>query len=108
MAFLVCGDLFDDAIVAGVRDLGPDCVLFPFARSFSDGSFDQQRWEREEQAAYVGRATMLGCTTLMVNGLDDPTTCEYPSFGGAMVVSRQGDVTATWPLGRPGTLYADV
>ncbi len=51
VAFLICGDLCDDGIVTRTRELAPDCVLAPASRNFADGSSDQQRWDREEEAA---------------------------------------------------------
>jgi N-carbamoylputrescine amidase len=108
VSVLLCGDLFDDEIVSRVRQTEPDYLLFPFARNFSDGSFDQERWDREEEAGYVERAAAVGCTTLMVNMLYDPEQLEYPSFGGALAVSAAGDVLARWPLGKQGILYAQV
>jgi len=108
LAFAICGDLFDDSIVAQVRAVSPDYLLWPIARSFSDGSFDQGRWDREEEPEYVARAALTGCTTLLVNLLEDPSLAHYPSVGGAIVVSATGDIVARWPLGQPGILYATV
>lgn len=105
---LICGDLFDDEIAARAKQLHPDYLLFPFARNFSNGSFDQQRWDEEEEAEYAARARKVGCTTLMANALNDPSLTDYPSFGGAMVVSADGKVLARRPLGEPGLLVADV
>ena len=108
LSILICGDLFDDAIVARVRALAPDLLLFPFARNFSDGSFDQATWDREEEPAYAARAAAAGCTTLMTNLLEDPALTPYPSFGGAMVVAPTGRVLSRWPLGEPGILLASL
>lgn len=108
LVFLVCGDLFDDAISEQARRLAPDYVLCPLARNFADASFDQERWDREEESHYAARAALLGCTTLMVNQLDAPSRVEYPSFGGAMVVQATGEIVARWPLGKPGILYAEL
>jgi N-carbamoylputrescine amidase len=108
LAFLICGDLFDDAIVARMREIAPSYVLFPFARCFSDGSFDQSAWDREEEPEYVARAALLGCATLMVNELGDPRLHDCPAFGGAWAVSAKGEVLARWPLGEPGVLLAEV
>jgi len=91
-----------------LHKLAPDYVLFPFSCDFSDGSFDQERWDREEEPAYAARAASLGCTILMVNGLEDPGVFEYPSYGGATVVSAAGEILARWPLGRTGILYVEV
>lgn len=108
VSVLLCGDLFNDEIVCRVRKLRPNYLLVPFARNFSDGSFDQERWDREEEAEYAKRAAAVGCTTLMVNMLYDPEQLDYPSFGGAWVVSGQGRVLARWPLGKQGILYVQV
>jgi len=105
IAFLICGDLFDDAIVARLRQAGPDLLLFPFCRNFADGRIDRERWDREEESAYAARVALAGRTAFMVNLLEDPSLTEWPSFGGAMVVGAAGDVLARFPLGRPGILY---
>ena len=104
--FALCGDLFDVEIVARIKQNCPDYVLWLVARNFSDGSFCQQRWDRQEQSAYVAAAASTGTTALMVNRLVDPTSSAYPSFGGALVTSRAGQVTARLPLASPGILYA--
>ena len=106
--FAVCGDLFDVEIAARIKQKCLDYVLWPVARNFSDGSFCQERWDREEESEYVAAAASTGTTTLMVNRLVEPTSSEYPSFGGALVTSRIGEVTARLPLARPGILYVEV
>jgi N-carbamoylputrescine amidase len=108
VGFLICGDLFDDGIVAELCALHPDYVLFPFARCFDSGAFDQDRWDTEEQAEYIRRASRLHCTVLMVNQLEDPSAFPHACFGGALIVSPTGDVVTRWPLGRDGILYADL
>ena len=105
---LICGDLFDDEIVARARHLHPDYLLLPFARNFDDGGFDQKRWDEEEQGTYAERVRKIGCTTLMTNASVDRSLAPYASFGGAMVVSAEGEVLSRRPLGEPGILLADV
>jgi len=106
-AFLICGDLFDDELVQRMRDLQPHRLLFPFARCFDDGSYDQERWDREEKPEYVQRVTLAGTTTLMANTLAG-RELDRGSFGGAMVVSKDGAVVDSLPLGRVGTLLVDL
>jgi len=106
--FALCGDLFDVEIAARIKQSCPDYVLWLVARNFSDGSFCQERWDREEECEYVAVAASTGATTLMVNRLVDPASSAYPSFGGAFVTSRSGEVTACLPLARPGVFYVDV
>jgi len=107
--FLICGDLFDDAIVQRARDLRPDWLLFPFARCFSDGSHNQERWDREEAPQYAQRVRRVGCTAFMTSYLSGEGLHENGlSFGGAMVVSGDGTIVETFPLGRMGMLVVDV
>jgi len=108
IAILICGDLFDAGVLDKVRAERPDLVLVPMSRNFADGTFDQRRWDREEEPQYAARAALTGATTLIVNALEDPTCLDFPSFGGAMAVAPDGRITARWPLGGPGILMADV
>lgn len=107
-AFLICGDLFDNELVQCLRSLVPDWLLFPFARAFDDESYGQERWEREEKPAYVQQVKRTGVTTLMTNYLGDKTLGTDHSFGGAMVVSGDGKVIASFPLGKAGMLLVDL
>jgi predicted amidohydrolase len=106
IAMLLCGDLFDDAVLEETRRLEPDLVLVPFARSFDRGGHDASRWESEEREAYLARAAGLGARTLLVNDLEAEDSCECPTFGGALVVDPAGRLEAVLPIGRPGVLTA--
>lgn len=108
LAFLICGDLFDDKLVQRAHSLAPDWLLFPFARAFDDDSHSQERWEQEEVPEYVQRVKMLGVTTLMTNYLGDRALRDDNSFGGAMVVSGEGNVIASFPLGKEGMLLCTI
>ncbi|OGG43928.1 MAG: hypothetical protein A3F84_18900 [Candidatus Handelsmanbacteria bacterium RIFCSPLOWO2_12_FULL_64_10] len=108
LGFLLCGDLFDDGIVSRFVDLRADWLLFPFARCFSDGTADQVRWDTEELPEYVERIRMVRTPALMVNYLADSSLQDDNSFGGAFLVSAQGEVVARYPLGVEGTLMVDL
>ncbi|MBN1873298.1 MAG: carbon-nitrogen hydrolase family protein [Anaerolineae bacterium] len=105
-AFLICGDLFDDEIIERARDLQPDWILFPFARCFADGSYDQGRWDREEQAEYLRHVRLIGVTTLMTNYLAERDLLGG-AFGGAMIVAGYGTIQASLSLGRRGVLIVE-
>ncbi|MDF1514423.1 MAG: carbon-nitrogen hydrolase family protein [Anaerolineae bacterium] len=107
LGFLICGDLFDDEIISEFKKLHADWLLFPFARSFNDGSFDQDRWDTEELPVYADRVKRSNTTALMVNLLADPELHDGNSFGGAWVISSQGEVIASYPLGKSGILWVD-
>ena len=104
VGFLICGDLFDDALVPRFRALRPDLLLFPFARCFSDGSADQARWDTEEMPEYVRQVVSVGVPALMTNYIGAPDIEECLSFGGAFAVSADGEVVASLPLGVEGAL----
>jgi len=104
VGFLICGDLFDDALVPRFRALRPDSLLFPFARCFSDGLADQARWDTEEMPEYVRQVVSVGVPALMTNYIGAPDIEECLSFGGAFAVSADGEVVASLPLGVEGAL----
>lgn len=106
LSIILCGDLFDDDVIGQVREMQPDWLLFPFARCFDDGSYDRARWQGRELPLYLERIRKAGCGTLMVNYLSAKDEDGY--FGGAAVVSAQGEVIAHLPIGHTGTLLVDV
>jgi predicted amidohydrolase len=106
IAFLICGDLFDDGIVAQARQTRADWLLFPFARCFPERTIDQARWDRDEMPAYCERVAMTGCTTLMANYLSGPEL--DACFGGAAVVGHDGALIVQYPLGVSGMLIVDL
>jgi predicted amidohydrolase len=107
LAFLLCGDLFDDGIIERVRQLHPDWLLLPFARNFDDYTIDQPRWDREEMPNYARRVHLAGVPALMVNYLAVPEL-EDGSFGGAWYVNAAGEILASLPLGEAGLLNVDL
>ena len=108
LGFLLCGDLFDDSIVSRFQDLRADWLLFPFARCFSDRTSNQSRWDTEELPQYAERIMMIQTPALMVNYLADSSLLDDDSFGGAFVISAEGKVLASHPLGTEGTLIIDL
>lgn len=106
VAFLICGDLFDDNLLRQVRELRPDWLLYPFARCFDSEVADRKQWYREEQYVYAERVGTVGVATLMTNILtEDSSSGCY--FGGSMVVSARGVVVDYFPIGQVGTLFFD-
>lgn len=104
-AFLLCGDLFQEELVQRVRQLAPDWLLYPLARSFDDHSWSQERWDREAEPEYCAQVRKIGVTTLLVNYLDRGLPDDH-CFGGAAVIAGDGTVLARRPLGREGLLLA--
>jgi len=107
-AFLICGDLFDDYLTEQVKSLKVDWLLYPFARCFDDGSHDQERWDEEEKSEYVESALKTGASCIMVNYLSSQDLGDGNSFGGAMVVGKDGRILEEVPLGKAGLFTAPV
>jgi hypothetical protein len=89
-------------------ELDADWLLFPFARCFSDGAVDQNRWDTQELPEYVQRVKMAQTPALMVNYLADNRLHDDNSFGGAFLVSAKGEVLASHPLGKEGMLIVEL
>ena len=106
-AFLLCGDLFDYKLTIRMRDLNPDWLLFPMARSFESGENLQKRWETQELPEYIKSIRRIRCTTLMTNYYS-PDSTYWQCCGGAMVASGKGRVICSFPLERTGILIADL
>jgi predicted amidohydrolase len=104
--FLLCGDLFNDCVVRRARELRPDLVLVPFARSSPEPEFDPEWWRVEEAPAYSAQAGRLGCRVLLVNALDGGKP--HPFFGGALAVDESGHILAALDPGAPGLLLVDL
>ncbi len=107
IAFLVCGDLFDEDVVRRVRLLEADLLLFPFARCFGSEVNAPEEWERVEKNAYAARAAAANTSTLMVNYVGTPEINDT-SFGGALAVGPDGQILASLPVGSPGMLLVDL
>ena len=81
-------------------------LLVPTARSFDGQSPDGQRWETEERQVYLDAVKQAGVFTVIVNAMETGT--EEPSFGGALVISAQGELLAESPHGSDEILIYDL
>ena len=97
-AFLLCGDLFDDSVVAPVRARRPDLLLYPFARGIS-GEQAQQDWTERELPDYLDMWSVTAGTTLAANCVDSES-----GYHGGAYIARDGDILGLLPLGQPGLL----
>ncbi|MBU1355832.1 MAG: carbon-nitrogen hydrolase family protein [Candidatus Edwardsbacteria bacterium] len=106
-AFLICGDLFVDAICSRLSAVNPQILFLPMSRSFANGSADQERWNTEELPEYSKRVAAIKVPTLMVNYIGCREQGDT-SFGGAVVFSADGQIKDQLPLGKPGMIYFDL
>ena len=106
VVFLICGDLYDEALRRQARDMRPDWVLHPHARSFDDRSRDQEKWEREDLPDYQRLVRTIGAPVLATSYLCvEAFSEEANTYGGAMVFDRDGRLVTAHPLDRIGILY---
>jgi len=102
ICFLICGDLFDDRLVRLVNEQDADIILYPFARGFDDRSYDTDRWLKQETPEYAEQIGKAGALTLGTNYINE----EY--FGGAFVISKDGQLLGSYDLGIEGIFYFDI
>ncbi len=95
VVFLICGDLWDEALRRRGRDMRPDWVLHLFGCSFADHSRDQAKWEREDLPDYQRLVLTIGAPVLATSYLCvDAFSEEADTYGGAMVFDRMGKLVA--------------
>jgi len=104
LAFAICGDMFDDSVVAKIQRAKPDYLIIPLSRSFSNYSRDW--WEKEEKWVYTQQVAQMGITSFLMNSFE--TEGKWPSFGGSMVVSSEGQIIAETPTGEPSFLVGEI
>lgn len=104
LGMLICGDLFDEEVVARLGR--PRLLIVPMARSFDGRSPDRERWEQEERQVYLEAVRQAGCLTFLVNLLED--TADDAAFGGALVVNERGELLAESPHGSDEVLVYDL
>jgi hypothetical protein len=102
---LICGDMFDNALVDRARQLAPDCVFVPAARSFDHGTVDTPRWEQEEKPACIRQAGRLRTRVFIANSLC--LAGRDRSFGRALAIAAEGSLGGSLPIGRPGILTVE-
>lgn len=105
LAVLICGDLFDEDAMAQL-DNSIDLLLVPMARSFDQRSPDVERWLCEERQVYLDGVKAVSITTAIVNALEIAE--EDASFGGALIVDRDGRLLAESPHGTDEALIYDL
>ncbi len=103
VAFAICGDMFDDMVVSMIQDEKPDYLIVPLSRSYGD--FSNEWWDNEEKHAYAQQVAKIGITSFLINSFE--SGFRWPSFGGSMVVSKDGKIIAETEPGAPSFLELD-
>lgn len=104
IGFAICGDMFDDTVVVMIQSAKPDYLIVPLSRSSTN--YSQDWWEREEKWAYVQQVAKIGITSFLINSFE--SEAKWPSFGGSLVVSSDGQIIAETQTGQPSFLISEL
>jgi N-carbamoylputrescine amidase len=108
VAFMICGDLWEDEWRGRMREVQPDWVLYLYARCFPGHGRDPLKWEQDELPEYQRRVAEIGVPVLATSYVcTEAFSEEADAFGGAMVLDREGKILKSLPLDRIGILYFD-
>lgn len=103
IGFAICGDIFDDTVVAMIQKAKPDYLIVPLSRSSDD--YSQDWWEKEEKWAYIQQIAEIGITSFLINSFE--SEAKWPSFGGSLVVSSDGEIIAETETRKPSFLFCE-
>ena len=110
VAFLLCGDLFDEKLVKQVKEMKIDYLFLPLARSI-EITFENifAKWKKEMTEGYIPQIKKLRTTTFLVNYYS-PKLIENNILpvGGAAAVSSKGEVLSSFPILQNGLLFIDL
>ena len=96
--------MFDDAVVAMIQSAKPDYLIVPLSRSAKD--YSPNWWEQGEKWDYVRQVAKIGVTSFLINSFE--TEAKWPSFGGALVVSSEGQIIGETRTGQASMLICEV
>ena len=107
--FLICGDMFDDEIIKGLRDSNPDWLLYLVAISFPENIKQsiKEEWHNIESYEYMKQIKKTKTPTLMVNYFEQKSHPE-DAYGGAFVFTANGDLVKSFPLQKEGILITEL
>lgn len=105
IAFAICGDMFDDRVVKMIKAAKPNYLIVPMSRSFGGDCHDKEEWEKEEKWVYAQQVAKIGVPALLINAFESD---KDGSFGGSLIISRDGEIIAETKIGQPSTLISEL
>jgi len=110
IAFLLCGDLFDEVIINRIKNMQIDYLFLLLARSLeiSDEKM-QTKWNNEMSEGYIPQIKKSEITTFLVNYYSKmfADNSNLP-VGGAAAISAEGDLIISFPVLKNGLLFVDL
>ncbi|TFH00447.1 MAG: carbon-nitrogen hydrolase family protein [Candidatus Thorarchaeota archaeon] len=105
LAFLICGDLWNDKVLEKLKIKNPDYLLYLFARNFIPDGSTESTWKLV-LSMYKERWLASGTNVLAANLLS-----EYPQFesiGGTWYFNKDGQVITESPILHEGILIIEL
>ncbi|MFW9958400.1 MAG: carbon-nitrogen hydrolase family protein [Candidatus Odinarchaeota archaeon] len=105
VAFLICGDLWNDEVMGKLKIRNPNMLLYPFARGLDATHDIESEWNKELKS-YIDRWKETGAVVLAANSF-----CESPnhsSVGGAWCIDAAGKIRASAPILKESVLLVEV
>ncbi len=105
LAFLICGDLWNDEVLRRLQTDHPEYLLYILARDIIPRTQVKQIWE-SEFLSYRNRWKSVGSHVLAAN-----LFCNYEnaeSIGGAWYIKNNGEVLVSIPILQEGFLLIDL
>jgi len=105
LAFLICGDLWNDEIVRKLNAKKPNHLLYIFARDIEPREEVRSIWNSEFQA-YKERWEKTNSNVLAVNLLSD--IHDFGSIGGAWYIDNMGKLLSSSSILEEHVLFIDI
>lgn len=106
VGFAICGDMFDYKVIKLINKLKPDYLIVPMSRSYGGGCHNRDDWNKEEKWVYARQVRRIGVDTLIINAYEPLS--QDGSFGGTLVVSREGKILEEGEIERSSIMTYDV
>ena len=105
IAFLICGDLWNEDVLMKLKAKKPDYLLYLFARNIAPSEQVESIWESEIQS-YKKRWQECNAKVIATNLLSNIP--DFESIGGAWYIDSSGRLLADSPICREGILAVDL
>ena len=110
VGIIICGDFFDDLVLARVKRARPDILVVPVAIPIalfesSYGNSASKKWATYKRE-WINQAKHLSTTCILANSVSDEEKGSHS--GGAMIVSGTGEVLADAEIGKELIIYHEL
>jgi predicted amidohydrolase len=107
IGIVICGDFFDDSVLAKVKKAKPDYLVVPIAIpialfSSSYGTNAIEKWSTYKNEC-VDQAKNIGINCMIVNSISGKEKGSHS--GGAVIISKTGDILAETEIEKESIVY---